>query len=408
MKRFLSLFLILGVLTGSAYAATQELSVTDDTDVQEATSNYLKEWFSDQLSMHYSLSNDVVTFFSFENKDNHIDAYGCFEAIHSLKYKTLDELPYIQGVKQTLNIESASAFAGAYDPKLEATSLCSSSGSDAVSLTSVQAEYLANQVKEQLNAVQTSMTPDTGAYYFHISADYNDSTLKDAEITLEIEGKGFVDPTDVLPDSASELKATGIKDTMSLMQEVSTMSDTALTKAETRSGPVEGYDQIAARDYALKYAENMSTSCNCGALNINEGEGVTYSAWNNSVYPYQSTFCHNDCADFVSQALSAGGLPEGGSWFRTKYSTGQNWGGAWTSTSQMKKYMLENDYWKSGTFANTTAGHICYTSPSHVVLITLNDTVTHRYTGHTNDRHNVIFKDTSGWVYYAVNMAEYA
>lgn len=37
-------------------------------------------------------------------------------------------------------------------------------------------------------------------------------------------------------------------------------------------------------------------------------------------------------------------------------------------------------------------------------MITLNDTMTHCYTGHTNDRRNVGFTHKSAYVYYAINL----
>ncbi len=161
------------------------------------------------------------------------------------------------------------------------------------------------------------------------------------------------------------------------------------------------YKRIAARDYALEYSSSP-TQCyddgtTCGILQDR-------TKWNNSVYPYHTIFKHNDCANFVSQAMSAGNLPEGGAWFRTKYVTTQSWGAAWTSVSSMEAFMTDSNrrYWDASNFAMANAGNILLTSNSHVVMITLNDSVLHRYTAHTNDRRNYLFNDNSAYRYYVI------
>ncbi|HZK28579.1 MAG TPA: amidase domain-containing protein [Thermoclostridium sp.] len=173
----------------------------------------------------------------------------------------------------------------------------------------------------------------------------------------------------------------------------------SVTQSVNRGYP--NYDRIAAREYVLEYSLNP-TQCyddgtTCGVLQDR-------TKWNNSVYPYHTLFKHNDCANFVSQAMSTGGLPEGGTWFRIKYVTTQSWGAAWTSVSSMKAFMTDSNrrYWDTSTFAAANAGNILLTSSSHVVMITLNDTVVHRFTAHTNDRRNYVFNNNSAYQYYTI------
>ncbi len=161
------------------------------------------------------------------------------------------------------------------------------------------------------------------------------------------------------------------------------------------------YDRIAARDYALAWSSNPTSCYDCGtSCQILQNRTL----WNNTVYPYHSLFMHNDCANFVSQAMSAGGLPESGTWFRTKNVSTQSWGAAWTSVSSMKAFMTDSSrkYWDASTFAAANAGNILLTSSSHVTMITLNDTVTHRFTGHTNDRKDYVFSNNSAYQYYTI------
>ena len=84
--------------------------------------------------------------------------------------------------------------------------------------------------------------------------------------------------------------------------------------------------------------------------------------------------------------------------------TTRSWGEAWTSVSSMKSYMTSNGYWTADKFSTCNAGNILLTSSGHVTMITLNNTVSHCYTGHTNDRKNVSFKNKSAYAYYAINL----
>lgn len=50
--------------------------------------------------------------------------------------------------------------------------------------------------------------------------------------------------------------------------------------------------------------------------------------WDNQYYPYYSQFCHNDCADFLSQALAHGGIPKTDDW--------NGWGTRYTQTKWVR------------------------------------------------------------------------
>ena len=104
---------------------------------------------------------------------------------------------------------------------------------------------------------------------------------------------------------------------------------------------------------------------------------------------------------FVSQCLFAGGIPtESGKWQRF-LDSGNGW--TWTVVSSLKNYMTGKVYWDASTFAAANAGNILYWDDnSHIALITLNDSVTHRYTAHTSDRHNYQFTNTGRYDFYVI------
>ena len=164
------------------------------------------------------------------------------------------------------------------------------------------------------------------------------------------------------------------------------------------------YDRFAARDYARKYSSNP-TAWACYDCGKNCGNKQDRTAWNNDEYKYFDIFKHSDCADFVSQAMSAGGLKESGEWYRKKNVTTKSWGTAWTTVKGLKTYMTNSsrNYWDVSSFAKCNAGNILLTSDSHVVMVDFNDGTTHKFTGHTNDRKSYVFGNVSTYKYYVIN-----
>lgn len=129
----------------------------------------------------------------------------------------------------------------------------------------------------------------------------------------------------------------------------------------------------------MTFTSNAEEWCYDGEL-----YGVEYDYWNNSDYPYFDNSCHSDCADFVSQAMHEGGIPiDPGKWERL---LDGDYGWTWTFVPVLKDYMLDKGYWDLSNYANCNAGNILLTSSSHIVMVVLNDGVTHRYAGHTRDR----------------------
>lgn len=79
-----------------------------------------------------------------------------------------------------------------------------------------------------------------------------------------------------------------------------------------------GYDQIAARDYARKWTSNSSTLRNNTQFGYYSTKNGCYSCW-------------NDCTNFVSQALMAGGMRQLGydqTWYYSSSGPSYSWGGA--------------------------------------------------------------------------------
>jgi len=127
------------------------------------------------------------------------------------------------------------------------------------------------------------------------------------------------------------------------------------------------YDRIAARDYALAHAFDVPE----------------FSAANGM---------GSDCANFVSKALIAGGIPvdRTGKWYPSP-SYGNYAGENWMRTGYYNNggvvpYMLNKGYFSRQYDINKVyAGCILYrTDTSHVALVTYGDGTTVKYTEHSN------------------------
>ncbi|MGI5085809.1 amidase domain-containing protein [Treponema putidum] len=134
------------------------------------------------------------------------------------------------------------------------------------------------------------------------------------------------------------------------------------------------YNNAAAVSYANKYTSNP--------LNMSSDMSV----WNPKYKTYE-----NDCANYVSQCIHAGGVsttaawyPESLIWIRTGSPRYEN--------SGVTDYMQQkNIFYTTNYSAACEGGFICLTKESHVVFITSNDSITILFNGHTNDRKTVSF-----------------
>lgn len=97
----------------------------------------------------------------------------------------------------------------------------------------------------------------------------------------------------------------------------------------------------------------------------------------------------------LSNVILAGGILPTSDWYYGSLT--------WVSASRLIDFITSNEVGGYAvTYKTCNAGNIVYWE-GHITLCTLNDTVSHRYTGHTNDRNNSKF--SSADAYYAINLA---
>lgn len=366
MKGFNKLFtlvLSVSVLINSFFVLnTTAHSQENITAYENIAIDEIEKVLCDSYSKFYDI-NSVIS----EAANSIIDEDTFTTEIHTtlntvLKAKSAQELPFVQGMIQasdSFNIKSP----------------LSDNNREEIST------FIENKVADLEKYI--GMSSDSN-FWLYVDAKIVNGSLDLKTLNIMAENIDRLVPiNDILPASAAEQMEDGIS------QMTSVIDKAVITNKTTEIAPnaYTAYRRIAARDYALSFVGKNVSKCykhgtSCGVYQ----DPTQYNA--NFSY-----FLHNDCANFVSQCLNAGDVWSDSVWYPDSY--------AWVNTQGLKNYMLSNKgYWYASSYADANAGAVLYTSSSHVVLITLNDTVTHRFTGHTNDRYNVAFTHQSGYAYY--------
>lgn len=176
---------------------------------------------------------------------------------------------------------------------------------------------------------------------------------------------------------------------------------------------VENFDEVYQSGYQAmeKLEADAETSMFNSESTVNTQASVSYDRlaardwafdnWNATPEYPSSTVAGTDCANFVSKALNAGGIPEdkSGKWYRA--ATWGGWAGDhWFRTGYNGQtgvviYMKNKGYfYKESNESVIAAGCIMYwNNTSHVALVTVGDGVTIKYTQHgASQTKNTVYK----------------
>jgi hypothetical protein len=178
-------------------------------------------------------------------------------------------------------------------------------------------------------------------------------------------------------------------------------SSASIASAASAKGAVapaatsSSYNRTTAYQYADRWAKD--TTIKCDTVNVTYQNNAN---WNNSQYPnYQNFYC-NDCADYLSQCLRAGGIPTTATW---SYCT-NNWDRAgplmlYLKSSGYITYVASRLDCKCGDpffFANITTGVV-----EHTVFMAYNDGKYTYYDAHTTDHYRFKWDGTySAYIYH--------
>ncbi|NJD04009.1 MAG: hypothetical protein FIA99_15750 [Ruminiclostridium sp.] len=298
-----------------------------------------------------------------------------------MKAKKVEDLPYVKGMLKKVNLSDFSYESKAKTDEAVAKTNNGKFNNEQVANVSKNIDFRLSGLKQYINQAADNN------FYLKVTADLSNDAIVQGSIKILAENLDIYVPVEkLLPKSSAEMEAEGSNDMQFVIEEQESGYSLSLCG---------DYNPSDARYYSSIYSTNP-TDCHdhgtsCGIYQDREW-------WNNYAYNYYAELCHNDCADLVSQALSYGGLPEDGTWYATKYTSTRSL--TWVNTGYLKNYMTGNDYWRTTTYSSATEGAVMYTASNHVVMIAQNDTITHQYNGHTNDRYRANFSDSPSFVYY--------
>ena len=341
--------------------------ISDNTAIYPQVIDRATEWLKTNYGQFYELRDinaNVIKQIDTMNKSRYTVSITC-EKMY--KYDNVEEIPFVRGMLSELNKKTLTqAQMNNVNAKIQQIEEDAAFG-----------EYTELSVDVVVEVNTADLTVPWKLYY----QDGVDTVLYDIAL-LELDEE--------------ELYGAGIQ----AIDEISKEPISVISTESTRG--YASYDRLSARNYSRLYSSNPTTCDKCGKGKCDCLQDT--SKWNTDEYPYFPGFLHNDCADFVSQAMSEGGIPEKSGWYRTKGGNNGTWTNSWIQVSKLKEYMTRSDhvYWDESTFAACNAGNILLTSSGHVVMVDYNDGTTHRFNGHTNDRRCYAFGNVSSYQYYVI------
>ncbi|BCJ94207.1 hypothetical protein acsn021_17760 [Anaerocolumna cellulosilytica] len=252
-------------------------------------------------------------------------------------------------------------------------------------------QFLDHKIDEYVKEVETLYynKADASVFTYAIALNVNNNLLDKQEPNMEVDYDLYY-RTDaeevVLEPVIDELKVEASLVAEKNGREYVTTLQSALLKNTIQAG---FYDRIAARDYAIAHATDTPE------FSASNGQG-------------------SDCANFVSKALNAGGIPidRSGGWYPSSNGKTATCGVNWMRTGYYNNggvvpYMTGKNYFYRETALNTIfAGSIMYwTNTSHVALVTYGDGSVIKYSQHSNVKLssssavNVVYKSESAYFY---------
>jgi hypothetical protein len=314
----------------------------------------------------YTLNSIKLTTSDYSIINNVLSARIKVSLNKTLKVKSVNDLPHVKGMKNKLN-------------KLKSTN--DADAADAENIVNAKINDLSEYIgtsSDQNDTFQITANIING------DLDLNNAKLEFLNDVVLIPASYFI------PDTEATMTQNGEKD---LIEELA-----AKKKHQTSASPMMAlaaftYNRITARDYADRWTSEVSSS------------PYYNTAWWNTNYVWHTESGGVDCANYVSQALSAGGIPQDTTWkpeTTAWVNTGRN------ITNGLKQYMVDTKgYFYKATKSTTSAGgFISAVSYSHVMFVTANDTVTMLFSAHTNDRYRASFASFgTDYEFYYINSA---
>lgn len=370
----------------------------DDGRLLEAVKDNL-----DAFRQHYTLSSVKVTGKHVSKKDTGFSVDFGVELKATLNYAAAGQLPHVQGIIKLLGINA---------PNLTAENLTSALGTEAVrsalarsvqpcilecvgqqadsdwvaSLTASAVEIAAGNIKDFVNELDSLYIGQTSTINLSFRAAFSGDGTLFPVAAVAYDGSTY-DAGLLVPETDGKMYFNG---QMQLQEIISDAVKIVLNRLEAGTTPPEAlevYHRVTARDYANAWTSNpVQGTKDLTKWNTKDNPRVQDP-------PYAAN-PNGDCANYVSQAICAGGIPmtsreksDACHWFAGPHGCSL----AWENCTAMHTYFTAKQYWAHSDLNRCGAGGIIFFKDKsgkrcHVVMCVQNDTVTRAYSAHTHDR----------------------
>ena len=369
-------FLFLNISTIS-YAQSLNDNSVNETVYQKAV-----ELLDQGYMEYYNFYDSNATLICRQENQGMVEEYFLLEINVMLKANTVQEIDYYQGV------------AGYQEERL-ADIASSLPISTSTTISRDDSHYYADYseaLSEEVAKIYDNLNQYIGEkqlFIFYVLATYDSDNLDTINILVD-DGFEYIPVINIYPPSREELKKNGYESLKFIDDSVISIRVNSDDLSITTSASYKVDDAVS---YMKKYTSNP-TSCN---VHSGCSSYVDTSKYNSSYTTYVGTnngvAYHTDCANYVSQALNAGGIPTDTKW--KKDTT------AWVGVSKLTEYMVDKGYWEE-TSQLAVGSIISHSAYSHVTMVTSHDGTSYKFSAHTNDRKDVVASTSSSNTFYSV------
>lgn len=368
----------------------------------------------DAYSEHYILHSVSVA--SKNINELGIDSFDVdfiVELNAELKYNSATQLPHVQGMAARLGIDSSKLTTAEFASKLDGkdvstalkeivneSSLATGSAMNSSSMLVVDnsdlvSKIAVNEIKSFVTDIERLYIGQTSTFnlIFRATIDMNGNLIS---VACVADDGSTYDAQLLKPESVLEMRENGA-------EQLEELTSIAANKAINDSmygmravATTAVYHRVTARDYANTWTSNPTGGATKDVTKWRTANNPNATA---PLYPANT----NDCANYVSQAIFAGGIPKTSTevsdayhWFASQ------WGcsAAWENCTHMHTFFTYNNYWTASNITNCNAGGVIFLKDSsgdryHVVMCVLNDTVNRAYSAHTSDKKAVAYTTSS-------------
>ncbi|MCD6107736.1 MAG: amidase domain-containing protein [Caldisericaceae bacterium] len=384
MRKLYKVLLIAAVITaitiGFSAKSFAARNIYDTKALSSKLSDILQDWIIKNEAQYYKNIDVVITPVKVEAKDGKIEEIFNVTVSEILKATSPEELPAIRGMERFKSLKKEE-------------------------LSSNQI----NAVNKEINSWITELNGYIGktetlniGFKVVVNLSKNGNILPETVNFFADNSMGDFYRIYSLVPTADEMEIEGFKHVEEIADKA---KDAAFPQTSQYCYTVDEYRRKDTNDddpgyphyneYAADYADHYTNDHgNSDTVNYNLDNYVAYQ---------NPPFNGSDCANFVSQAMYAGGIPMDTThdvehwWYDSSNLPPDYAPWVWTTPVQqnnnwgLRNYMYYNGYWASSDLYWANEGGVMMwtnssDSPGHVAMIVQNDTVHRAFSAHTNNR----------------------